>query len=226
VAPPTLGVRHRLKERAERVSLLEHLRSGAKPTPPDTTRTPLPAVAAPSPLPVDAPAAIGPTPSAPGEAPRPRPIVRNEQYLDLKVRVHEELIHDLDPSMLTDDISFSSPTRRAVEQAAEERIGELDGILGRQDRLRLASEIADEVLGFGPLEPLLRDPTITEIMVNSWDRVYFERSGMIQRADTTFRDDGHVLNIIDKILRPRAVGSTTLRRWWMRACPMARASTR
>jgi pilus assembly protein CpaF len=89
-----------------------------------------------------------------------------------------------------------------VEQAAEERLALVDGTLGRQDRMRLASEIADEVLGLGPLEPLLRDPTITEVMVNSWDRVYFERSGIIQRADTTFRDDTHVLNIIDKILRP------------------------
>jgi pilus assembly protein CpaF len=77
-----------------------------------------------------------------------------------------------------------------------------DTNVGRQDRLRLASEIADEVLGFGPLEPLLRDPTITEVMVNAWDRVYFERSGIIYRADTSFRDDSHVLNIIDKILRP------------------------
>src|SRR5437763_288985 len=83
----------------------------------------------------------------------------------------------------------SSPARRAVEQAADERLSQIDATLGRQDRLRLASEIADEVLGYGPLEPLLRDPTITEVMVNAWDRVYFERNGMIQRADTTFRDD-------------------------------------
>src|ERR687886_270286 len=95
-----------------------------------------------------------------------------------------------------------TPARRAVEQAAEERIAAIDGALGRQERLRLASEIADEVLGLGPLEPLLRDPTITEVMVNAWDRVYFERNGVIRRADTAFRDDSHVLNIIDKILRP------------------------
>ncbi len=122
--------------------------------------------------------------------------------MELKARVHEELIHELDPEQLLDDTSYMSPARRAVEQAAEERIAQIDGALGRQDRLRLASEIADEVLGLGPLEPLLRDPTITEVMVNAWDRVYFERAGIIYRADTLFRDDGHVLNIIDKILRP------------------------
>jgi pilus assembly protein CpaF len=89
-----------------------------------------------------------------------------------------------------------------VEQAAEERLGQMDPTLGRLDRLRLSSEIADEVLGLGPLEPLLRDPTVTEIMVNSYDRVFFERGGIITRSDTTFRDDAHVLNTIDKILRP------------------------
>ncbi len=127
---------------------------------------------------------------------------RAEAHAELKIRVHEELIHDLDPQQLTGDTGFASPARRAVEQAAEERISATDATLGRQERLRLASEIADEVLGFGPLEPLLRDPTVTEIMVNRFDRVYFERAGMIQRANTAFRDDGHVLNIIDKILRP------------------------
>jgi pilus assembly protein CpaF len=128
--------------------------------------------------------------------------VRNEGLAELKAHVHEELIHELDPEQLLGDVTYTSPARRAVEQAAEERLALVDGTLGRQDRMRLASEIADEVLGLGPLEPLLRDPTITEVMVNSWDRVYFERSGIIQRADTTFRDDTHVLNIIDKILRP------------------------
>jgi pilus assembly protein CpaF len=128
--------------------------------------------------------------------------VRNEALVELKARVHEELIHELDPEQLVGDVGFLSPARRAVEQAAEEAITVADPTLGRQDRLRLASEIADEVLGFGPIEPLLRDPTITEVMVNAWDKVYFERNGIIHRADTTFRDDTHVLNIIDKILRP------------------------
>jgi pilus assembly protein CpaF len=142
-----------------------------------------------------------PTPSA-IEAPRLRLSARNEALVELKSRVHEELIHELDPSQLLDDVSFTSPARRAVEQAAEERIGLTDGTLSRQERLRLASEIADEVLGFGPLEPLLRDPTVTEVMVNAWDRVYFERGGIIYRSETVFRDDSHILNIIDKILRP------------------------
>jgi pilus assembly protein CpaF len=183
------------------VSLLEQLRSASRG----------PAVAE------DAPPVAAPVVGRPGAEPevyappiapppvepvRPRVNIRNEALIELKARVHEELIHELDPSQLLDDVSFTSPARRAVEQAAEERIALFDGTLGRQDRLRLASEIADEVLGLGPLEPLLRDPTITEVMVNAWDRVYYERDGIIYRAETAFRDDGHILNIIDKILRP------------------------
>jgi pilus assembly protein CpaF len=120
----------------------------------------------------------------------------------LRTRVHEDLIQELDPEQLVGDTGYTSAARRAVEQAAEEKLAAMDASLIRSERLRLASEIADEVLGLGPLEPLLRDPTVTEIMVNAWDRVYFERDGLIQRADTSFRDDPHVLNIIDKILRP------------------------
>lgn len=183
------------------MSLLEHLR---------TSRT-APVAAPPSSTPEGLDGANGrsspeplPAPVTPPvvETPRARSSARTEAFIELKARVHEELIHELDPAQLAEDVSYTSPARRAVEQAAEERIAEIDGTLGRQDRLRLASEIADEVLGLGPLEPLLRDTSITEVMVNAWDRVYFERNGIIQRADTFFRDDGHVLNIIDKILRP------------------------
>ena len=174
------------------MSLLEHLRSSSRATTP----------AKPAPTPTPEPAVVSTPPPVPEAVPRVRSVVRNEAHLELKTHVHEELIHELDPTQLMGDLSFTSPARRAVEQAAEERITLADPSLGRQDRLRLASEIADEVLGFGPLEPLLRDPTITEVMVNAWDRVYFERNGIIHRADTSFRDDSHVLNIIDKILRP------------------------
>ena len=127
---------------------------------------------------------------------------RTEAFMELKGRIHEELIHELDPEQLSGDTSFASPMRRAVEQAAEERLVQAEANLNRQDRQRLASEIADEVLGFGPLEPLLRDKTVTEVMVNAYDRVFYECAGTIQLSNIRFRDDAHVLHIIDKILRP------------------------
>jgi pilus assembly protein CpaF len=197
------------------MSLLDHLRStraaerngapAATPPEPPVVEQP-PTSAEPPPTPLPAPAPVAPPSAAvlpPAQTPRLAARQgRTEALVELRSKVHEELIHELDPAQLTGDTGPASPARRAVEQAAEERIALADPALGRVDRLRLASEIADEVLGLGPLEPLLRDPTITEIMVNAYDRVYFERGGMIQRADTSFRDDAHILNTIDKILRP------------------------
>ena len=174
------------------MSLLEHLRANSRAS----------AAARRAQPPAPEPSVASVAQPAPESVPRLRTVSRNEAHLELKTRVHEELIRELDPDQLVGDLSFASAARRAVEQAAEERIGLADASVGRQERLRLASEVADEVLGLGPLEPLLRDPTITEVMVNAWDRVYFERNGIIHRADTAFRDDSHVLNIIDKILRP------------------------
>ncbi len=192
------------------MTLLDHVR---RPRPDQSTANPDPAF---EPVP-DSPTRNGATPAepvAPSPASEPNgtsrttPIVppsrrpRTDLHTELKAKVHEELIHDLDPDQLMGDISIASQARRAVEQAAEERIALTDAALPRAERQRLSSEIADEVLGLGPIEPLLRDPAITEIMVNRFDRVYYETNGIIRRADTSFRDDTHVLNIIDKILRP------------------------
>jgi pilus assembly protein CpaF len=127
---------------------------------------------------------------------------RSEAFMELKARIHEELIHELDPELMSGDTSFTSPIRRAVEQAALERLVEADPSLNRQDRDRLASDIADEVLGFGPIEQLLRDKTVSEVMINAYDRVFYERRGIIELSDVRFRDDAHVLHIVDKILRP------------------------
>src|SRR6266566_8980690 len=107
-------------------------------------------------------------------------VERSGAYTELKARIHEDLITELDPEQLSGDTSLNSPIRRAVESTAEERLTQLDAGLSRQDRQRLASEIADEVLGYGPLDPLLRDPAVTEIMVNACDRIFCERAGAIQ----------------------------------------------
>ena len=113
------------------MSLLEHLRSSSRvvtqPTPPRTSAEVTEPVFVP--LPAAQPAET---------APRSRAPVRNEALMELKTRVHEELIHELDPDQLQGDLGMSSPARRAVEQAAEEAISLADPSLGRQDRLKLA----------------------------------------------------------------------------------------
>jgi pilus assembly protein CpaF len=127
-------------------------------------------------------------------------IVRDPAITDLKFRVLDELVRDLDAELLVGGAN-NPQVRRAVERAAEDRLLQADPTLGRA-RLHLAAELADEVLGLGPLEPLLRDVTVTEVMVNAFDKIYFERAGVIHLSDYTFRDNSHVLNTIDKILRP------------------------
>jgi pilus assembly protein CpaF len=182
------------------VSLLAQLREQKRPNAPAPVASP-PASGSPGAGPVRRDLAAvdhAPAPTAHTGSAQ----TRNPALAELKFRIHEELIRDLDPDQLAGDTSMSSPVRRAVEQAAEERIALADATIGRQDRLRLASEVADEVLGLGPIEPLLRDHTVSEVMVNAHDRVFFERKGTIELSQYAFRDDTHVMHTIDKILRP------------------------
>ena len=70
------------------------------------------------------------------------------------------------------------------------------------ERKRIIPEVLAEVIGYGPIEPLLKDDTITEIMVNNAGQVYIERKGKLELTDVTFRDDAHVMHVIEKIIAP------------------------
>ena len=85
--------------------------------------------------------------------------------------------------------------RTVMEQLALDRTP-----LTREERKQIVADIADDILGYGPLEPFLRDDTVTEIMVNGPEKVYIERAGKIEATDATFVDDAHLLRIIDKIV--------------------------
>ena len=92
--------------------------------------------------------------------------------------------------------------RRAVQDAVLELLAQEGVSLSRTDELTLMHDIADEIVGFGPIEPLLRDETVTEVMVNRPDRVYYEREGILHLSDRAFRDDAHIMRLIDKISAP------------------------
>ena len=93
-------------------------------------------------------------------------------------------------------------TRDRLERIVEDLIDQERRILPRGIRAMTVQRVLDETLGLGPLEPLLRDPSITEIMVNGPDRVYVERDGLITRTPITFDDDAHVVHVIDRVLAP------------------------
>ncbi len=110
-------------------------------------------------------------------------------YFDLKTRVQNKLLSELDPSM---DVTRTDEVRRTIQDLFEQILAEENIVLSRPERARLFEQIAAEILGFGPLQPLLEDDTITEIMVNGPKSVYVERKGKIHRVPVTFENNDHV----------------------------------
>jgi pilus assembly protein CpaF len=127
---------------------------------------------------------------------------RPDPYAELKGRIHHACIAKLGPQLYAagpdddgaDDLA-EKVLRVVTEQLALDRTP-----LTREERRQVTREITDDILGYGPLEPLLRDDSVTEVMVNNYDRVYIERKGKIEAADATFVDNAHLLRIIDKIV--------------------------
>lgn len=120
-------------------------------------------------------------------------------YFDLKTRVQNKLLSELDPTM---DITRTEEVRRTIQDLFEQILAEENIVLSRPERARLFEQIAAEILGFGPLQPLLDDDTITEIMVNGPKNVYIERKGKLHRVPVTFENNDHVMRIIDRIVAP------------------------
>ena len=124
----------------------------------------------------------------------------SEAFNELKFRLHSRLIEELDPSKL--EMGDSQRARDVVEGAARALIGsEMPGVVGFS-RDELIAAVTDEILGYGPIEPLLQDPTISEIMINAPDTVYFEKEGRLYLSPIRFRDPNHITRIIERILAP------------------------
>lgn len=120
-------------------------------------------------------------------------------YFDLKTRVQNKLLAEIDPSM---DISRTDEVRRTIQDLFEQILTEENIVLSRPERARLFEQIAAEILGLGPLQSLLEDDTITEIMVNGPKNIYIERKGKLHRVPITFESNEHVMRIIDRIVAP------------------------
>ncbi len=120
-------------------------------------------------------------------------------FYELKSKVQNMLIAELDPKM---DLSQTAQVRRTIEELFNLILEQQGIVLTRVDRLRLFEAIAAEILGLGPLEPLLRDDNVTEIMVNGPKQVYVEQNGKLFKTDIRFKDDDHVMRVIDRIISP------------------------
>lgn len=124
---------------------------------------------------------------------------QRDKYHDLKSMVQNKLLAELDPSM---DVSQTAEVRRTIEELFENILAESNIVLSRPERRRLFEQIVAEILGLGPIEPLLSDSSITEIMVNGAKQIYVERAGKIFREPATFESDDHLMRIIDRIVAP------------------------
>jgi pilus assembly protein CpaF len=137
-----------------------------------------------------------PRPSLAAEEATPK--ANTDPYGELKTAIHTACIAKLGPQLFTtqttEDLS-ERVLREVTEQLALDRTP-----LTREERRRIVREITDDILGYGPLEPLLNDDSVTEVMVNNFDQIYIERDGKIERSETTFADNAHLMRIIDKIV--------------------------
>jgi pilus assembly protein CpaF len=122
-----------------------------------------------------------------------------ESFRDVKFRIQNRVIQDLDPKL---DLTNQVEVRRQIEEIFSRVIDEEGLALTRAERVRMLEQITDEIIGLGPLEPLLRDDSVSEIMVNGPRQVYIERSGKLELTNVVFQNDDHVMRIIDRIIAP------------------------
>ena len=124
---------------------------------------------------------------------------QQDTYQDLKTRVQNKLLSSLDPNT---DVTKTIEVRKTILELFEQILSEENIVLSRPERARLFEQISAEILGLGPIQPLLEDDTITEIMVNGAKNVYIERNGKIFRVPVAFESHAHVLRIMERIVAP------------------------
>src|ERR1700689_874322 len=117
----------------------------------------------------------------------------------IKTAVHKELIKRIDLDKLG-DMQETPGAQQQLFAVIQQIINEQGVPLSAAERDRLAQEVVDEVFGLGPLEPLLKDDTISDILVNTCNAIYVERRGVLEKTSLTFQDNRHLLHITDKIV--------------------------
>ncbi|SLN37454.1 Putative conjugal transfer protein/MT3759 [Pseudoruegeria aquimaris] len=155
---------------------------------------------------------LAPVPSAEKPAPRLRKELkaparatpddkekkRKERLGEIKVELHKRLLDNLNLSAL--ETASEADLRAEIIDIASESLNEMSVVLNREERAQLNQELFDEVTGLGPLEPLLKDENVSDILVNGPHQIFVEKNGKLQLSDVTFKDERHLMRIIDKIV--------------------------
>jgi pilus assembly protein CpaF len=126
--------------------------------------------------------------------------VVSDPFAEVKTRVHAAVISRVGPRLFNADGKSDADLEAAVNEAVTEALAVEKMPLTRQERADVIGQITDDILGFGPLEPFLRDDSVTEIMVNNASTIYIERKGKLTKTNARFVDEQHLLRIIDKII--------------------------
>lgn len=121
-----------------------------------------------------------------------------KSFEDLKRLIHSKLVDKLDLSRVSD--LAGDTLRREIRLVVERLCDTENPLLNRMERERLIDEVLDETFGFGPLEMLLKDPTVSDILINGPHKIYVERRGKLEKTDVKFRDNDHLMQIIDRIV--------------------------
>jgi len=128
-----------------------------------------------------------------------------DQYQELKLDIHRRIVDEMDreqQEILTRGQQDRAEVERIISEYCNRVLDENPFVVPRGDRSSIVVDLLDEMLGFGPIEPLLKDETITEIMINGPKHVFVERMGKLHLTKVQFHDDGHLMNIIERIIAP------------------------
>src|SRR5579871_6071054 len=135
---------------------------------------------------------VPPSPAAVPESPA------QAELRQFKAQLHHRLVMGMDPAALA--TLSNEQLQQEVRRMADELCQRSPNLLNRQERERLVGEVLAETFGLGPLEPLMSDPSISDILINGHDVVYVERNGRLERADVAFTDARHLLHIVQRVV--------------------------
>ncbi len=143
--------------------------------------------------------APAPKKAAPARAtPEDKERKRRQRLGEIKVELHKRLLEDLNLAAL--EHASESDLKQEIQAICGEALEEMSVVLNKDERVTLHQDLFDEVMGLGPLETLLKDETVNDILVNGPQQIFVERAGKLQLTDITFKDEKHLLRIIDKIV--------------------------
>ena len=147
---------------------------------------------------------------------------QDDPFAEIRQAAQAEAVHELGQALTEGDVR-EEDLHEKVTKAIDEALAEAGTPLSSTDRVRLVREITHNILGYGPIEPFLADPEVTEVMVNNHHTIYVERRGLIEETEVRFGSERHLLQVIERIVAPLGRRIDESRRWSTRACPTARA---